>query len=189
MTIESLITELSKDPFNPGLNFKCAVEYEILNQTSSAVSFYLRAAEFGVDKNVPLLVYTSLIKLAKCFESLNDRVNTVSNCLLQAVAWRPQRPEAYFLLSQFYERQGAWQECYTWASMGMEIDLDMTPDLPIDVGFIPYGLLFEKSVSANWIGRRDECRKLLIELKGMNLSPEYMVAVENNWTKVGHASI
>ena len=44
MKIEELVVQLSKDPFNPELNFECAVEYERINQTASAVSFYLRTA-------------------------------------------------------------------------------------------------------------------------------------------------
>jgi len=40
MKIEDLVVELSKDPFNPVLNFDVAVEYEKQNQTASAVTFY-----------------------------------------------------------------------------------------------------------------------------------------------------
>ena len=59
--IENLIIELSKDPFNPEINFKCAVEYEKLNQTASAVSFYLRCAEYGYeDVEANEYVYASL---------------------------------------------------------------------------------------------------------------------------------
>ena len=45
--IENLIVDLSHDPFNPVLNFDVAVEYEKSNQIASAVSFYLRCAEYG----------------------------------------------------------------------------------------------------------------------------------------------
>jgi hypothetical protein len=47
MKIEELVVGLSHDPFNPDLNFAVAVEYEKQNQTASAVSFYLRTAEYG----------------------------------------------------------------------------------------------------------------------------------------------
>lgn len=178
MKIESLIVDLSKDPFNPQLNFNCAAEYESINQTASAVSFYLRTAEYG--KGV--LVYNSLLKLARCFEDQNDRVNTVSNCILQAVAYMPDRPEAYFMMSQFHERQGNWQECYTWAELGLAVSYDVGFEhLPASIGYHnEYCLLFEKAISAWWIGRKNESISGLIELSKKKLTEEYALAVKNN---------
>jgi len=175
MSIEELVVALSNDPFNPELNFACAVEYHRLNQTASAVSFYLRTAEYGSG----VLVYTSLLKVAQCFEDQNDRVNTVSNCILQAVSYMPQRPEAYFLMSQFHERNGNWQECYTWATMGLACD--SYKELPASIGYYgKYCLTFEQAVSAWWIGRRDESKELFEHLNTLPLAPEYKTSVESN---------
>lgn len=158
--IENLIIKLSKDPFNAEINFECALEYEKLNQTASAVSFYLRAAEYGYEDNQEI-VYTSLLKMAKCFEDQNDRSLTVTNCLLQAISYLPSRPEAYFLMSLYYEQTQQWQECYTWSSMGLE-HVNNKQQLPADVGYISkYSLIFQKAVSAWWIGRKDEGLSLL----------------------------
>ena len=117
-TIEDLVVKLSHDPHNPELNFACAVEYERLNQTASAVSFYLRCAEYGYESH-KLLTYNSLLRMARCFEDQTDRQYTVSNCILQAMTVLPERPEAYFMLSQFHEKSQAWQECYTYAELGL----------------------------------------------------------------------
>lgn len=182
MSIEILIADLSHDPFNPTLNFDCAVEYERLKQTSSAVSFYLRAAEYGVDSE-PSIVYTSLIKVAQCIESQNDRVHTVSNCLLQAISYLPYRPEAYFFMSQFYERSQQWQESYTFARMGSMQSI--TGTLPIETGYYgSYCLMFQQAVSAWWIGRKDESIKLMLELESMDIAPEYQAAVQSNLERI-----
>ena len=184
MKIDELVIELSRDPFNPELNFDVAAEYEKQNQTASAVSFYLRTAEYG-ETTHPSLVYASLLKVAHCFDDQNDRVATVTNCLLQAVAYLPYRKEAYFLLAQFYERTSQWQEAYTWARMGLaQIN---TPALPIDVGFHgDYCLLFEKAVSAWWIGRKDESIKLLLSLSEMkDITPSYKTAILHNLERLG----
>jgi tetratricopeptide (TPR) repeat protein len=187
MKIEHLVSDLSKDPFNPDLNFAVAVEYEKQNQTASAVSFYLRVAEYGEESH-PSLVYASLLKVAHCFDNQNDRVATVTNCLLQAVAYLPYRPEAYFLLAQFYERTSQWQEAYTWARMGLA--KTACPALPIDVGYHgDYCLLFEKAVSAWWIGRPDESRELLIKLSKMDLVADYARAVTYNLERIGHVAV
>jgi hypothetical protein len=187
MRIEELVVKLSKDPFNPMLNFDVAVEYEKQNQTASAVSFYLRTAEYGHESH-PALVYASLLKTAHCFNDQNDRQATVSNCLLQAVAYLPYRPEGYFLLAQFHERLGQWQECYTWASIGLHQHLHSP--LPVRVGYEDrYVLLFEKAVSAWWIGREEESLELLHRLNKMELDPGYKSAVQNNIERISNASI
>lgn len=160
--IESLVINLSEDPFNPQLNFDCAVEYEKLNQTASAVSFYLRTAEYGYETHT-LLAYNSLLKMAKCFEDQNDRVNSVTNCILQAITLMPERPEAYYMMSNFYEKGANWQECYTWACLGLLKDL--FDPLPSDIGFLgTYCLIFEKAVSAWWIGRNEESKNIFNDL-------------------------
>jgi hypothetical protein len=187
MKIEDLVVELSKDPFNPVLNFDVAVEYEKQNQTASAVSFYLRTAEYGHESH-PTLVYASLLKVAHCFDDQNDRQATVSNCLLQAVAYLPYRPEGYFLLAQFHERLGQWQECYTWACIGLHHQLNSP--LPVHVGYEgQYVLQFEKAVSAWWIGRKDESVEIFNKLDAMYLEPGYRQAVKHNIERIANASV
>lgn len=178
MAIEDLIIDLSSDPFNHEKNFAVALEYQALNQTASAVSFYLRTAEYGPTEKSPH-VYASLLKMARCFNDQNDRKHTVTNCLLQAIAYWPERPEAYFYLSQFHEREGKWQECYTFAEIGLHCAEFDT--LPGDFDYYgKYCLEFEKAVSAYWVGRRDESVVLFIQLKNKSITPEYVNAVDAN---------
>lgn len=190
MNIEDLIIELSRSPFNPELNFKVATKYEELHQSASAVSFYLRTAEYGYDKT-PSLAYASLCKVAHCFEEQKDRIWTVSNCLLQAVQYLPYRPEAYFLLSRFYEKAQQWQEAYTWAELGLQRDdgrgfhnspdHDYFPSLPVDVGYIGRdGLEFQKAVAAYWVGRPKESQEILLRLAQLDMPLEYQKAIEEN---------
>ena len=177
MLIETIISNLSHDPFSPELNFQAAIEYDAQKQTASAVSFYLRTAEYGKDSH-PSLVYASLLKLAKCFEEQNNRLHTVSNCILQALAYLPYRREAYFWMSRFHERQSNWQECYSWAQMG----LHQSPmqALDVDVEYNDYCLLFEKAVSGWWLGKKYESIKIFNDLLAYDLTPNYRQSVINN---------
>lgn len=178
MSIEDLIIELSHKPFNPELNFKVAIKYQETNQTASAASFYLRTAEYGYDKT-PVLVYASLCKLAHCFEDQKDRMWMVSNCLLQAVQYLPYRPEAYYLLSRFYEKAQQWQESYTWAELGLSKE-ELSP-LPVDIGYPgSFGLEFQKALAAYWVGRPEESRQMLIRLSQSDIPAEYQKAIEEN---------
>jgi hypothetical protein len=180
--IEKLIIDLSKDPFSPKINFQCAVEYEKLNQTASAVSFYLRCAEFGYETH-KTLTYNSLLKISRCFENQKDRQWNVSNYIYHALTVQPERPEAYFMASEFHERSGNWQESYTWACLGLtkqEYDF-----LPANIGYHgKYCLEFEKAVSGWWIGRKDESKEILNSLLTKDIEPSYREAVENNLRKI-----
>lgn len=179
--IERLVVDASTDPLNPEKNFAVAVEYEKLNQTASAVGFYLRAAEYGFDSH-PLIVYASLLKISLCIENQKDRNWSVTNVLLQALAYLPARPEAYFLMARFHERSGNWQECFAFANMGLLYANQSVIPLPVDVHYEgDYSLLFEKSVSAWWIGRKDESLEILLSLNGrVDISPVYREGVRKN---------
>ena len=181
MLIETLIADLSQDPFNPQLNFSVACEYDKHKQIASAVSFYLRTAEYGADTH-PALVYASLLRLAKCFEEQNDRQATVSNCILQAIAYLPYRAEGYFWMARFCERQRQYQETYTWAEMGLHNGKSF--DAEIDNEYTDYCLLFEKGVAAWWISRKDEAVKIFNDLLAYDLTPEYRESVVRNLASI-----
>jgi hypothetical protein len=182
MEIEKLVADLSKDPFNSRLNFAVAVEYERINQTASAVSFYLRTAEYSTTPKDPM-VYAALLKMAHCFDHQTDRVATVTNCLLQAVAYDSNRPEGYFLLSQFCERQAKWQESYTWAQIGL--DKPEYAPLPIHVGYEGrYCLEFQKAIAAYWVGRGKESEYLLRVLLTQDIHPQYANAIKYNLERI-----
>ena len=178
--IERLIIEASTDPLDPEKNLAIAIEYEKLGQTASAVGFYLRAAEYGY-KDEPLVTYAALLRVSICIEGQKDRNLTVSNVILQAIAYMPQRPEAYLLMSKFYERSGAWQESYTYAVLGLGWTRQLW-DLPVDVGYPGYWALeFQQAVAAWWIGRKNESLETLRDLSTNRfVNAEYMQAITSN---------
>lgn len=177
MSTEALIIDLSKDPFNHELNFAVAEEYLRLNQTASAVSFYLRCAEYSKETNE--LAYSSLLRMAQCFENQTGRDISVLNNLMQALAYMDDRPEAYFFLSQYYEKLNAWQEAYTFATLGL--GWSYINPLPVDLGYYgSYCLEFQMAVAAWWIGRKEESLTTLHRLATLDLHPAYKNAVINN---------
>jgi hypothetical protein len=178
--IEKLVVALSSDSNNPEKNFKVAVEYEKLKQTASAVAFYLRAAEYGHDSD-PDIVYSSLLRISICMNGQMGRDLTVSNSLLQAIEYRPDRPEAYYLMSLMYERSSQWQECYTFARLAGAYDRQIF-DLPVDVGYVSwYSYRFQMAVAAWWIGRKSESLAALRKLAADKDCPEiYRKASKDN---------
>ena len=183
--IDKLVTELSNDPFNPVLCFNIATEYKSIGQTASAISFYLRTAEYGYYTH-PEYVYASLLISSTCFEIQKNRQATVQNLFLKAAAYQPGRPEAWFLLSRYSERNKNWQEAYTYAETGLYRLSGNHAPLPIGVDYPgDFCLTFEKAVCAWWVGRQDESQELFTKLSKMALPLEYATTVKSNLDFMG----
>jgi len=182
--IKDLVSLLSVTPFDSELNFKIAQEYESLGQNASAISFYLRAAEYGLNKD---LVYCSLLKVGICLQYQGERDWNVSNSFLQAIQHCPDRPEAYYLLSKFYERTGSWQECHTITEIGIHFsskNLDYVSEI---VGYKGKSYLeFQKAISAWWIDRKKESESLFLKLSlDETLDETHKTVVTNNVKNLG----
>jgi tetratricopeptide (TPR) repeat protein len=177
-----LIYDYIEDPENYNKNYNLGSYYESMGQTASAVSYYLRAAERSPDN---LVQYECLLRSALCFEKQGCRNFTVKGLLLHALAILPKRPEAYYLLSRFYEKEnkdGSWQECYTIASLGHNL-ADLNPEpLNTDVGYSGnYVLLFQKAVSSWWCGLCKESQDIFKDLlNNYNMKEEFRASVTNN---------
>jgi len=166
------------DPKNAEYNFSLGLWYEDQGHTAGAAGFYIRTAEHSTDS---LLSYEALLRLANCFLLQGCRTFMSKGILLRAISLLPERPEAYFLLSQLYEHVKDWQEAYTFAVMGNRLSGNH-PKLRTNVGYPgKYGFTFEQAVSAWWIGLFDESLHLLRELrKDPTMLPVHIQAVNNN---------
>ena len=182
MDVKELALKLAENPFDVEINFNLATAYEEQLQYASAAGFYLRAAEYGY-KTHPLITYTSLLKMAMCWGAQGDRNKTVYNNIMQAIAYLPNRPEAYFLLSRIKERNREYQECFTYAELGLLFATNAyNQPLP---GYVEYNgtycLLFEKAVAGWWIGRKDESKTLFQHLLDDHvMTEEYVNSCLNN---------
>lgn len=185
MSIKDVVVNAASSPLDPENNLRIGYEYDQIGQTAAAVGFYLRAAEYGF-KSHKLITYNALLKIALCFHKQGGRDASYRHILTQAIEHMPTRPEAYFLLSRFYEQGGSWQDAYLWASIGLQYsDTELEP-LLFDVEY--YGkecLIFEKGISAWWIGRKNESISLLIDLlSASHLPEEYQNAIRYNISMV-----
>lgn len=178
------LLEYINDFDNAEVNFKLAAEYEELGQTGSALSFYLRCAERATDD---LMQYKALIKCALCFEKQKCRDGTVKVLFQKAIALLPRRPEAYFLLSRWGEYTQNWQESYTTACLALDMCDFNLPPLGINVDYLgKYTLIFQRGVSAWWIGHVDEAKEIMADLKtNYQMAPMFAGAVDNNIMNLG----
>jgi len=169
---------------DPVANFNLGLFYEQHGQLASAISYYLRAAERTY--YIPLM-YESIIRSSICFDKQGTRNYTVKGMLQHAVSLEPTRPEAYYLLSRYYERKEEWSESYMIASIGDVVakhdheGLHTYVDYPGD-----YGILFQKAVSSWWCGLCDESRNIFMKLRyNYKMDDAHRGAVDYNLNRLG----
>lgn len=184
--LTQMLVNFAMDPDDAEHNFILAIYYDSIGQTASAVSYYIRTAERTDDD---LLKYECLIKAGECFIKQGTRAFSVKGMFQHAVALMPKRPEAYFLLSRFHEREakeGDWFLCYMISSIGLEVcDFDQPPLRTPNEYPGKYGLLFEKAISSWWCGLCEESRNLLRQLaKDPALNELYKNIVLSNLQKL-----
>lgn len=178
-SLNEMLVFYAKDPENDQINYTLGLLYDSLEQTAAAISYFLRAAERTNNKN---LAYECLLKIGLCFERQGKRGNTVRGAYDRALCLMPKRPEAYFLISRFYERTGDHVNGYMFAELGLTFADENQIPLRSNVEYPGrYGLIFEKAVCSWWWGKPDECRQLLQTLKNEYIMDDiHRVAVERN---------
>lgn len=176
--------DYATDTDNPESNFKMGEYYFNLGHTAPALSFFLRCAERAEDK---LLAYEALIFGYLCYKEQKIRDETAKSLIMHAVCLQPKRPEAYWLISCFYEQKEYWMDSYYHAEKGLEnIDKDLEPlkfykDYPGKIG-----LLFQKAISGYWWGKNEECKNILLDLyNNYELNEVYRQSVLNNLDRIG----
>lgn len=171
------------DQDNPERNFALGRWYDDMGHTAAAAGFYTRACEYTTDE---LLIYEALCRTANCFTRQGSRVFLTKGILLRAISVKPERPEAYFLLSQLYEVEKDWQESFCFAKMGKALKYDDDSPLRTNVGYPGiYGFEFEEAVSAWWIGLRSYSMHLFRRLeKNPSLLPHHIASVKDNLARL-----
>jgi len=163
--LSDLLNKYILDSNNPDNNYNLGIYYESIDQTASALSYFLRCAERS---DIPELQYECLIRASQCFEKQEKRNFTVKGLLQHAISICPKRPEAYYFLSRFYEtedRDGHWQESYMIASIGQKVIEDKSTPLKNSINYPGlYSITFQKGVAAWWCGLIQESKDIFLQL-------------------------
>jgi tetratricopeptide (TPR) repeat protein len=161
MSLKKNLQEYILDPYNGLKNFNLGTSYDDIKQSASAYSYYIRSSEHSDDID---LIYESLLKAAYCLRTVGKRDYSEKGLYYHAISQQPNRPEAYFALSQYYERHKQWQSSYTMACIGLSnVNNNKNTRTKIDYHG-EYGFIFNKAVSSWWIGLNQQSRKLFNEL-------------------------
>jgi hypothetical protein len=165
MSLNNALINYINDPYNPKKNYELGLVYYKISQTASAISFFLRCAEYS--ENVDLS-YECLILIGKCLAKQNRRFGSEMGVYLHAINLSPTRPEAYFFLSLLHERKKEWLESYTNAQISETFSINAKQTITnLDYNKF-YGAKFQKAVSAWWIGQSKLSEELFYNLADNN---------------------
>ena len=172
------------DPLDPYINAQLGEEYELIGQGAAALSYFLRAAELLHDKD-PEMAYCCLLKTWKQIHNTTRREQWELGQLQTAVAYLPQRPEAYLHLSLHHSKKEEWKDSYMYACLGLLYQNKTI--LPYDINYPgDYMLFFQKAFTSWYIGQRQESKELWIQLGNMkNILPEHMTIIQHNIKTLG----
>lgn len=183
--MQNLLNNIIQDPKSEIHNFNLGWYYEQRGHTASALSFYLKAAEYGSNRDV---VYESLIRMSKCLSKQGRRPATEKSLIHNAISYEPTRPEAYLIYSQYAEYHKDWHGAYTMANIGLQFIDNAKPTIT-DIGYLgEYVLIFQKALSGFQKGLSKESRLLFYSLLDnySNVMNEfYTTLTSNNITNLG----
>lgn len=173
------------DNENPYYNFNLAVEYEKINQKTSAISYFLRAAERSHDTD-KILSYESLIHMGILYDSQGKRGRTALSCWRKAVTLLPQRPEAYYHMARYHNWYSDYDQAYVLSSLGLEFSIfenNLQRTNYLRPGTYKTCLLFEKGLSGWWWGKVDESKSIFHDLKTNHIDnlPDYHKNILNTY--------
>lgn len=173
------LEQFIKSPFDGSCSFALGDYYFENGHYASALSFYLRTAEFSNDSN---LVYESLLMVALSLQRIKNRRTTELGLWLNALSFKPDRPEAYLFLSEYYEQHKNYVQAYAFSVMGLQyIDNVVETNSNIEY-FSRYQLDFQRAVAAWKIGKIREAKDIFLSLtdKTNELPKKYVFALKNN---------
>lgn len=118
-------------PFDYASAFNLAEEYYKEGHWASALSFYLRAAEYTDDKT---LQYDSYFMVCRCLANKGGRPDCELKMWHFLTDIDPHRPEGYQAIVNYHAWRGNFHEAYIWCSLA----LNLTKKKPKKIGnFIP----------------------------------------------------
>ena len=181
---DGLFNTYVNNPKIASSNYDLGLYYYELGQFSSSLSFFLRSAELDGSEN---MTYESLLFVAKSLQRLGRRENTELSLWYNALKYKPNRPEAYLFISQYYELREKWSASQTYAKIGLQFKENNQP-INLELGYEHhYQLEFQDALCCWNLGQGTESRERFQELGFSNypINKYYKDLIQLNITSLG----
>ena len=167
------------DPNDSKKNFRLAWNYYNINQTAIAFSYFHRCAEFT---NNNLLASESLLWCSKCLDIQKSRSQKEYDMILHAISVSPRTPHGYYIKCLYHNFRNEMTECYTTASIALEI-IDDTHKFREYIGYNDKkDILYQKALSGFNRGKLEESYSILVEyFPTSDILLKYPDSVKNNY--------
>jgi hypothetical protein len=190
--LKSKIIEFVNNPYDLKINLDLGYLYEQEKQYASAISHYMRGAEYGLDNSYDdksILISECLYRAAEVFHKLGSRIHSTKALVLHAISNTPELPQLYLFLTKIHEQQGEWNECNTIATIGLSFIENYKKFSHGDKGYYDTlnELLFQKAISNYYIGRVTKAKLDLEILKNNKYVKQWMLdAINNSLNTIGY---
>lgn len=165
----NLLNDVVLDYTNPEKIYKLAREYDKLEQGAAAAGWYLRAADMckGETFEEKWLQYKCMILSAFIYDRNLNRDQSTMGLLKIAVETLPQRPEAYFFLSKYYQGKNEWRDSLMYAKIGISCyDNGYGDHIDDDIDYPGQNALELLYARAKWkTDGRDDSKNLAFNLR------------------------
>lgn len=173
---EILENELKKNPDHARTVFYLAQSYRDAGNLEKAIEVYEKRVSLnGWDQEV----FWSLYQIALLKEALMRPDEEIEKAYFKAYQFRPSRAEPLYRLSTFYRIRDNHLFAYLLSKFGRELILSKDA-LFVESWIYEYGLLFENSISAYWVGKYEESYVECVELLQKTLPQNIRECVERN---------
>ncbi len=190
--LKDKLIQFINNPYDLNINLDLGFLYEEQSQLASAVSHYLRGAEYGLDnliENKKLLITECLLRASVCMDKLGGRNYSTKGLVLHSISHSPSLPQVYLQMSKVYETTGEWGECNAMCSSGIEL-IDLYQNLRYDSRTkeqVLNELLYQKAVSDYYIGKTNKARIDLLKLRRKsNLENWILAAIDKSLNSIGY---
>jgi len=190
--LKDKLIQFIASPYNLEINLDLGYLYEEENQLASAISHYLRGAEYGLDSvntDKNKLIAECLLRAAVCMDKLGRRNHSTKSLILHTITHMPTLPQAYLQMSKIYEMTSEWNECNAQCTLGLQF-IDSYQQLKYDgrsKDEVLNELLYQKAISNYYTGKTNKARLDLVELrKKPNLQGWILSAIDRSLNTIGY---
>lgn len=168
--VELLEEGLKKEPQNYRYAFYLAESYRDAGEPAKALEWYQKRVNMGGwDEEV----FCALLQIGHLLQSMGFAMNLVTDSYLNAFHFRPHRVEPLYCLAEYYNRHGNHKMAYEYLKIREFIQKPDHKDSLFNMDWMEdYGMLFQLSIAAYYLGHYEEALKACDQLIAMEDIPD-----------------